>query len=49
MHKVDILLAISLVGAFFVAATSGWLLIISETVTFVSVLLFEKRYINKNI
>lgn len=43
MHKVDILLAISLVGAFFVAATTGWVLIISGTITFVSVLLFGKE------
>ena len=43
MKKVDLLLILILIGAFLTVTTTGWLLIISGTVTFVSVLLFGKE------
>lgn len=43
MKKVDLLLILILIGAFLTATTTGWLLIISGTVTFVSVLLLGKE------
>lgn len=43
MKKVDLLLIIVLIGVFLTVTTTGWLLIISGTVTFVSVLLFGKE------
>ena len=43
MKKVDLLLIIVLIGVFLTVTTTGWLLIISGTVTFISVLLFGKE------
>ncbi len=40
MRKVDILFIITLVGAFCVITTTGWLSAISGTITFISALLF---------
>ena len=43
MKKVVLLLIIVLIGAFLTVTTTGWLLIISGSITFVSVLLFGKE------
>ncbi len=43
MKKVDVLLILILIGAFLTITTTGWWLVVSGTVTFVSVLLFGKE------
>ena len=43
MKKVDLLLILILIGVFLIVTTTGWVLVISGTVTFISVLLFGKE------